>query len=210
MFGIVGGEARRRPGYSPWTEALVVLAIVGTAVGGIALATDWFSAKSTPVAQPGQQVQIGPAPEVNPSAQTELEVAVSVTMPVIQMEWVKIGTARNGEEVLALPVLWEKSKFVSWPLVQETLNFPLQEVVTGRGDGTVFLLYGDRVEREFYLTPNQGRNWYRVPKPQGGEPGAAYLEGDIVVLLMARQVEPWIYEYSKAKMPLSKLEGLHP
>ncbi len=110
MLHLFGGatETRRLPGASqfPWIPTLfwafAVLMITGAVLLGIALTTDWLSGRSAPVAQPGQEVQIGPASEVNPPAQTEPEVAIPVA-PVV-VDYRVVWTEVKGFDPSTIPV----------------------------------------------------------------------------------------------------------
>ena len=135
--------------------------------------------------------------------QTESKIIV---VPFLKIELQEIAIARNGLDV---PFPWEKSEFFPWSFIQANLNFPLQQAVSGYGDGTVFFVWDDH-DPNFYLTPDKGKNWYLIPMPQGITPGHAYLEGDTIVLLVTREVEPWLFQYSEVRIRLNDLQGSHP
>lgn len=84
----------------PWKRiGLAIIIIVGLTYA----ATSVFSDSAQ--VEPRQPETVKAAPEINPPAQTE---PVTPTFPAIELDWVEIGTARNGEEVLALPIPWDR------------------------------------------------------------------------------------------------------
>lgn len=198
------------------------MALVGIALIGIvalfiflAAATDLFPRKSAPTVQPDRQTQSGPAPAESNSApaQTEPEMVTPIVL-TIELKREKIGETSNGEQVMTLPIPWDKIQAVFIPVrprsdgqgYDRTKNdLGLDGSCSAQGDGIAFVAacVGDDYAR---FTPNRGVNWYRVQDTPGL--AGATLEGDHITLFTYAQTEPWVDTYWRIEIPLSAIEGL--
>lgn len=172
---------------------------------------------------------------------TPTPTPVVPTIPEVRVEWVYIGQARNGSEVLALPIPWEKisimEQFTIWEVSSQLEShiikneaywqdrarrdpLGLRNPTVGRGDGTAFLVRTSPLkgQGQILITPNKGKNWYKlanVPEFQGTATnpdlgGGATLQRETLIIFMYAQIEPWVYGYWRAEIPLATLEGLSP
>ena len=150
--------------------------------------------EDTPAVQPVQQTDTAPAVVENLPAQAQIEPEVVVPIiPAIELNWVEIGQARNGDEVRALPIPWDR-------------------VITDRGtantpEGTDpiidFLRHGD-----YNLPPATNP---RRPEPLS-EVRSYLLEEDKVIFygysdLRSTDEDPFVLSYWKAAIALSEIEG---
>lgn len=117
---------------------LIFIGIMCLAVG--------CSNESTPTVQSGQQE--GNIQEESPPIQAEPSIAASI-IPTIELKWTEIGTAQNGDKVLALPIPWDQLVTEVTPdnramfVKIENLNHPLGYEQPGVLIG--YLLENDRI-----------------------------------------------------------------
>ncbi len=141
-------EAQKR--FPNWILWLLAGVVAVWAIGSMtnAFPWPWEGSRNVPAVQPEQQVQIGPAPVDNPPAQNvEPEVVAPISGPT-HVNWVKIGEASNGEQVLALPIPWDmlvRDRVQADPRILvwlDQVNRPIED--TGPGELIGYLLAKDR------------------------------------------------------------------
>tara|TARA_Y100000310_G_scaffold72589_1_gene68662 strand:+ start:483 stop:944 length:462 start_codon:yes stop_codon:yes gene_type:complete len=144
----------------------------------IRFATDIFSGSAQ--VEPRQTEEIATALVITPPAQDESAASI---LPTIKLEWVEIGTARNGTEVLALPIPWDRiGTYQLPPLWDQVANLPPAADLS-RSGGPMREMIG------------------------------AYLKGNMVIVYMYTDNHPndaWILTYWKAEVSPSEIEGLRP
>jgi len=213
MFGIFGDTATRRvPGrfQVPWTAILLVaILLIVLAVG----AREEIVSRITSGDAPAPAAQVAVPAVSNP----QVPAVVAPVIPLVEVQWVQIGTARSGAEGRALPIPWDKFLFVPGTTLREELNLP--EGFHAKGDGVVFLAKKYRDENpEFFFTPDRGVTWFKLANNppikilNNGSPevGGAFVEGKQLTLFLATEVEPWVYKYWRAEIPLATIKGLSP
>ncbi|MBI2123720.1 MAG: hypothetical protein HYU04_00500 [Candidatus Wildermuthbacteria bacterium] len=190
--------------HSPWVGRIflaVALTLVAALIASVTIAVVNSFSSSAP-AQPAQTEVNIPAVPAAPAVvdvQVQIEPVPVVPTTPLELEWVEIGRARNGSEVLALPIPWDRVV-----IDRGTANMP---------DGTNkiidFLRYGN------YTLPPA-----KMPLGEGHAPPTSkvsvYLvEGEMVTFYGYSDYH-WTVEnphglaYWKARALVSEVEELSP
>lgn len=180
---------------------LVALLVLAFLIIGGGLTNSWLALlRNTelpvpPAPAPAPAIVL-PAPTVAPTP------TPAPTIPLVEVQWMLVGTARNGTEVLALPIPWEK------------VGHSKEDWTSCGGMGTKDI--GGRYESDYRFSPNGGTDCYKlanlpeVPYPVlPGIMGGVRDDNKLVIFALA-QTQPWVYTYWRADIPLATLEGLSP